>query len=127
MRFILPNGVAREIPDAWWREAGMEGFVAASEHYAVKSTVHAGWSPTVVAVSHIEPIARDGKQFDFFGMDRARMVEILRGIASGVPIPAIYLKRATGVYPFELYDGFHRYHASIAAGFSKIPAMTPEP
>jgi len=127
MRFQLPDGRPFELPDEWWRVSGMQTFVRTSPHYILKPCEREGWmSPTIVSLSDIQPIVRNGPQFDHFGMDRARMVDILTGIATLAPIPAIQIKPCTNSYRFTLYYGLHRYYASIAAGFPAIPARVPE-
>jgi hypothetical protein len=59
-----------------------------------------------------------------FGLERHRLVDVLRGIALRreiVPVDIVAIEGSA--YRFRLYHGAHRYHASVAAGFSHIPAV----
>ena len=58
------------------------------------------------------------------GFDHKRMVDILRGIATRSAMPPVKIvERQQGVYRYRLCEGFHRFHASVAAGFCQIPAV----
>jgi hypothetical protein len=121
MRYPMPNYPCEfEIPDAWISEAGMEGFIRASPAY--RST------PTAVAVPlrEIEPPYRtpwtpkDGR-----GFERTRLVSVLSAIAEGVemkPVPLLKLP-AGEPYVYRVRDGYHRFFASIAAGFECLSAV----
>ena len=56
------------------------------------------------------------------GLAKARVVPILLAISSGNPLPPVQLE-AIGNDRYQLVAGFHRYCASIAAGFQEIPAV----
>ncbi len=57
--------------------------------------------------------------------DRCRLLCVLRGIANDRFIPPIHVetRRNAYRYKFELRDGFHRFWASAAYGFTHIPAL----
>ena len=127
MRFPFPCFPAEfEIPDDWWREAGMDGFVPASPMFHSTPDVEG------VLLREIEPPVRYPQcPKDFHGFDRSRFVSILRGIVSGAEIPAVPL--LTLVVPdeevrrppfgYRVENGFHRFYASVAAGYEKLPAV----
>jgi hypothetical protein len=125
MRSPMPNYPCEfEIPDEWWLEAGMAEFSARSPAY--RSTLGA----RLVPLREIEPphlgVAHPR---DWCGFDRARMVRILRGLNAHVemrPVPLLELPidgvPACQAYGYRALDGYHRFYASIAAGFTFLPA-----
>jgi hypothetical protein len=125
MRFDFPHFPAEfEIPDDWWIEAGMPDF--ARESGAYKST-----TADLFALDVVEPPFRLRTQpRDWRGFDRARTVSILRGFVAGATIPPIdllilpALKDIASRQPFEyrVLNGYHRFYASLAAGFEFLPA-----
>ncbi|MBI1329438.1 MAG: hypothetical protein GC166_05990 [Alphaproteobacteria bacterium] len=88
---------------------------------------HPSYPLQIVSVSEIVPFRRsESAELDFGGFDRKRMMSLLSGIASDSVIKPVKLKSYTAdnsVYRYQLYDGAHRYHASIAAGFKLIPGI----
>jgi len=52
------------------------------------------------------------------------MVSVLQDIALRREIwPIEIIEDASGDYRYRLHNGAHRFHASIAAGFSLIPSI----
>ena len=129
MRFLMPNHPCDfEIPDDWWEEAGMNGFEPSANAYQSLS------GAKLVALHDIEPPYRKKTvQKDWRGFDRARLISVLKGIATGatidpVPLQSLPLGEALLVpapYGFRVHDGYHRFYASIAAGFSMLPGAIP--
>jgi hypothetical protein len=125
MRFILPNLAEFEIPDRWWDATGMNNFVPRSEAFRFRTDDdHPELRVNLVDIGHMEPFSRL-VELDFGGFSREKMECILRGLVADVPIPPIraYEKTVGLPYSFGLHDGYHRYYASIAAGFKKIPIV----
>ena len=64
------------------------------------------------------------------GLNDERLESLLRAFCSDTPLPpveVIELKSAEP-YRYRVYDGTHRYRASIAAGFSRLPVrVIPDP
>jgi hypothetical protein len=129
MRFSFPCFPGEfEIPTEWWREAGMEGFTPTAATYL--STTATGTIP----LRNIEPPVRFPEcPQDGGGFKRESMVSVLRGISSGSdiePVPLIVLPsfpefavpRPPRPFDFRVYNGYHRFYASVAAGFSCLPA-----
>jgi hypothetical protein len=57
------------------------------------------------------------------------MKRILQGIACRQVIPPVEVKvkvkdHQQGEYRYEVYDGWHRFYASVAAGFPCLPTIT---
>ena len=78
----------------------------------------------VVPTLKILPITRDPniEGFSESGFIEDRMTDILRAICENKPLPPVQVHELmSGSYRYKIYDGFHRYYASIAAGFSDLP------
>ena len=59
---------------------------------------------------------------DFGGFDRARLISVLSGITTMQALPPVDMEFAdSGPFHYSLRDGFHRFYASVAAGFTHIP------
>jgi hypothetical protein len=78
----------------------------------------------LIALDDIEmPLRRSGYPLDANGFRHDRMVRLLIGIRDNVSLPAIYIEAADpGQRPYRVREGVHRYHASLALGFSHVPA-----
>jgi hypothetical protein len=125
MRAAMPNYPCEfEIPDEWWDAAGMADFAASRPAY--RSTTEA----TLVPLREIEPPHRDPTSpRDWCGFDRTRMLRILIGLRQGAtmrPVPLLELAAddapSRQAYAYRALDGYHRFYASIAAGFKFLPA-----
>jgi hypothetical protein len=130
MRFSLPLLPAEfEIPDLWWEEAGMTGFTKSGVAY--KSTKS---EEQKLSLREIEPPFRLPEfAMDFRGFHRQRMISVLQGIArnSGLPpvrvlILPLLADISTPPFKYRILDGFHRYYASIAAGYCCLPVAMRE-
>ena len=65
----------------------------------------------------------EGVTLDENGFRRDRMMKILCGIRDGDSIPAICIELADpGQRRYRVRGGFHRYYASVTAGFSHVPS-----
>jgi len=126
MRYAMPNYPCEfEIPDAWLTEAGMDRFTRTAAAY--RSTAAA----VPVALCEIEPPYRTpSTPKDWCGFDHDRLVRVLNWIATGAeiePVPVLKLTasdlRSRAPYGYRVLDGFHRFYASIAAGFECLPAV----
>jgi hypothetical protein len=102
-----------EIPDEWWSAAGMSGFRPRSSTYC--ASAHPTLATRVLAIDQIRPFRRAPGVTDF---DRGRMVSVLDAIRRHQALPPIEVDRFT----HRLHHGFYRFHASIAVGFSHVPA-----
>ncbi len=116
MKFDFPG--LFEIPDEWWVAAGMDRFQAKSVAYRASS--NSEWPTVIVALTEIKPPMRNHGVREF---DKERMVQILSGFANDDVLPSIEVDQPSGSFShkFRLRDGFHRFYASAAAGFSHVP------
>jgi len=128
MRFSFPCLPAEfEIPDEWLAEAGMTGFRPSAPAY--RST-DAG--ARAIPLRDIEPPFRYPESpLDFRGFDRARMVRILSGFVDGddiEPVPLMVLPQPEYLrapFCYRVRNGFHRFYASVAAGFECLSGKLP--
>jgi hypothetical protein len=113
-----------EIPDEWWAAAGMKGFTATAGAYrSIPGAIE-------VQLRVIEPPYRNSSvPKDCHGFDRLRLISILGAIAAGEkmkPVPLLKLPVSDlhpAPYGYRVRDGFHRFYASIAAGFECLPVQ----
>lgn len=76
------------------------------------------------AIAEIEaPLRNSDVPLDANGLHHDRMLRILIGIRDKVSLPPINIEHANpGQRPYRVRAGVHRYYASLAFGFSHIPA-----
>jgi hypothetical protein len=123
MLFAMPNHPFDfDIPDAWLE--GMDLTRPRAEGCAYRT----GDEATLVALQVIEPPRRNPwVPLDWRGFSEERFVAVLaRMLGDQVldPVPAFALPRPERPpYPYEYRtaDGYHRFFASIAAGFTHLP------
>jgi len=123
MRFPMPNYPCEfEIPDAWLVEAGMDGFIPTTPSYRSRAAA------VGVPLREVEPPYRVPEK-DWRGFDRWRLISILKGISTGAeiePVPVVTLPCTdfpAAPYRYRVRDGYHRFYASIVAGFEQLPTV----
>jgi hypothetical protein len=126
MRFRMPYFPCDfEILDDWWIEAGMAGFTSSRPAY--RST-----TAETIALDDIEPVyRRPSAPRDWHGFRRIDLVSILKGFVADNEIPPIELlvlpplhDLSGELFKYRVVHGYHRFYASIAAGFEFVPATT---
>ena len=135
MHFLLPMFPAEfELPDDWWAEAGMTGFTPIARSF--RSTAEA----TLILLRDIEPPFRNATApKDWRGFRRADMISVFSGIATGaeiepVPVtdmpqprepsdPSLSWTVPRSPFRYRVKDGYHRFYASVAAGFECLPVL----
>lgn len=82
-----------------------------------------------IPLADIEPPARlRGYAKDWRGFDRARLIRVLRGFKEGAIIDAVPLRTfpeydiQSPPFRYHVLDGYHRFYASVAAGFEQLPS-----
>jgi hypothetical protein len=118
MRRIM-NRTRFEILDALWEAEGMLGFTPHARAFSVapsqKGTI------VVVPISDIAAPVRDSGVRLF---DEEKLIAILRAFRSGTPLPPVEVNETSATpYRYKVFDGYHRYYASAAAGFSDLPVV----
>jgi hypothetical protein len=126
VRYPMPNYPCEfELPDDWLVAAGFDSFETPTAQ-CYRSTDDA----VPVLLRTIEPPYRlRTVPKDWRGFDRARLIDVLKGIVAGAeikPVPLIELPAgdflAPAPYRYRVRDGVHRFYASVAAGFECLPA-----
>jgi hypothetical protein len=124
MQFEVPGAQGTfEIPDDWWDEAGMRAFKAQSPSYTLPANIIAPLVPLTEVLRPPRTVVHD-----LGGFCRNRMVGVLVEIATVQAIYPVDMENInSGAFRYGLRHGFHRYCASIAAGFTHIPARMLSP
>ena len=121
-----------EIDDSWVAEAGFDAEKVDGTHFKADPSRANGKKIFVVDISDINPnirgegipIFNDGEVDGKPRTARERTVSIMKAIMSKSALPPVEVvdSQVSG-YKYKLVHGSHRLHCSIAAGFSKIPAI----
>ncbi len=125
MEFRTGSDVRFEIPTEWWERAGMPGFARRALHYTVTDTERVRVVPIAEVVapkrmSNLQGYSRDG-------FDQDRMISVLSAFTTGAPLPPVEVtENVSGPARYTLYDGMHRFYASIAARYSHLPIIITE-
>ena len=107
-----------DLPDEWWAAAGMDGFVT----YRTAYRRSAARRSMILRIDEIAVPPRGPGVPDF---ERERMISVLDTIRCDGPLPPIEVVKAISdlYYNHRLYHGRHRLAASIAVGFTLVPAV----
>jgi len=112
--------VSMTVPASWLSEAGLQGFVPTRQAFRCDEP------HIIISIANIEKMIRS-VPLDMNGFRRDRMMRVLTGIRDDDALPPIPVQRADqGPLPYRLRDGTHRFYASLALGFSHIPAVLVE-
>lgn len=125
MRYVMPHFPCEfEIPDDWLAEAGADGFTPPTRAYCSTSTA------VLVPLTAIEPPYRVATiTKDWRGFDRGHFISVLKGIAASTeiePVPLLELpvsEFGPNTYRYRVRNGFHRFYASIVAGFECLATI----
>jgi hypothetical protein len=110
-----------KIPDEWWSAADMIGFVPRRQAY--RASPHPDAGMIVLPIDWIGVRRRNPGIPDF---SRERMIKVLKSIRLGdamLPIEVQVEVEGVDGLSHRLYDGRHRLAASIAVGYSHVPAV----
>jgi hypothetical protein len=106
-----------DLPDEWWAAAGMLGFMTDRPHYRCNAVC-------MTMILRIDEIAVPPRGAGVPDFERDRMVSVLEAIRRDGTLPPIEVVEAiSDLYGHRLYHGRHRLAASVAVGFSLIPAV----
>ena len=127
---IRHGHVRQDLPDEWWAEAGMVGFVPARAAYRANPAPYTDERVVAIPIADVEPLERNlshgiFNDSDIFGTARERVVSILKGFREDSAIPAVHVVRVGpgGPYRFRLKVGAHRFYCAVAAGFTHVSAI----
>jgi len=119
MHFHHPaENIEFEIPDSWWYAAGAHNFTPSISAFAASSD--ANWPTVLVPLAEVSAPRRDP---GITGLNEERTISILRAFVTGIVLPPLEGHRPPSSAPnmLAVRDGFHRYFASIAVGFTMLP------
>jgi len=106
------------IPENWKSEAGVQNFHAPPSQCSFRCDA----PHELFALADIEPPLRNSNfPLDANGFNHDRMVRLLIGMRDNVSLPPIFVDPGD-TRPYRVRCGVHRYHSSLALGFSHIPA-----
>jgi hypothetical protein len=120
MQFKTPEEFPFRIPADWEDAADMAAFAVEGRHYDVDSDEP--WLS--VRIAEIAPLKRHRGPSGFSedGFNEQRMISILQAFRNEMHLPPVELiEKCPDGYRYQLYNGVHRYYASVAAGFSHLP------
>jgi hypothetical protein len=116
------TAVRSQIPSDWWSFCELDTFRLGSSFYPYSAT--SGQAVEVVALHDIEPPVRDPGLEPF---RKYKLVPILLAFRSPeCALPPVEVEPLPSSSPFQyrLLNGFHRFYASVAVGYSHIPVWT---
>jgi len=120
-------GYKFEIPECWMTEIKFVPIQITGSHYTPIRNVPF----VVIDIQDIDPqirgkgtpIFNDGEVNLQIKSAKERTQSILRAIRDKEALPPIEVVKVESIYKYKLYHGAHRLHCSVAAGFTKIPAV----
>lgn len=128
MLFQLPGQNSTfEIPDAWWDFAEMASHQRIGEFYPYQGLIRGEMlidrsRVDVVPLADIAPPRRAAGTPLF---RKCKLVPVLLGLQSphGYLPPCEVVSHADGPFRYRLHNGFHRFYASVAVGYSCLPVL----
>ena len=126
MKFTTPNaGKEFDIPDEWWEFSEMTFFQPNSGGFYYCD--HFKNNIQVVSLTEIEPPVRnEGIPL----LKKEKLVPILFAFRlQENPLPPVEVHRLTtpSLYKFRIHNGYHRFYASVAVGYTMLPIVVVEP
>src|SRR5579871_2427649 len=117
---IQHQGFSVFLEDEWWVAAGMISFAVRSSAYKTDCS-----QAFEISIADVAPLSELRRSIGVFRTNedegicaRERVLRILKGFLVGEAVPPVVIKNAdpSSEYLYELVDGAHRLHLSIAAG-----------
>jgi len=121
MIIVPPHSqIGVDVPDEWWEFCGMSDWRPQSLLYPYKPSNDQ--QVDVVNISDIEPPQRDPGVAPF---KKYKLVPVLLAFQSPeCALPPVCIADSTnGAGRHLLLNGFHRYYASVAVGYTQIPVV----
>lgn len=125
MDFVTPlDDVSFIIPDDWWDFAEMSAFDCGVGAGYYPPCVKEGQSFEAVLLSEIEPPSRTVAGLSF---RKYKLMPVLFAFASPeCALPLVEVSEDIDVgspYKYRVVNGYHRYYASVAVGYRKLPVL----
>ena len=120
MKIQIANSPKLEIPDSWIEETcfALSLFQKKDSYLTLDDR-----QINLLSIGEIEPPTRNTGVPYFV---ESRMKNILRALVQNMHLPPIHVQKTPNMqegFTYMVRDGTHRYYASVAAGFEKIPAI----
>jgi hypothetical protein len=113
LEFWAPNGQQFSIRAALWKAAGIGLWVPPAKCYISAIPASAVELLSAIRPPVLSPETR--------GLDDSRLLDILTKIRRGTPLDPVKVYREPETDTIVLYDGAHRYFASVALCCTNIP------
>jgi hypothetical protein len=112
------TGARFDIPDEWWSFAEMDTFKRVSEYYPPPRDKDF----ELVPLSDVEPPMRN------LGVPPFKKYKLLPVLftfwSPECALPPVEVSPVTGGrYHYRVCNGYHRYYASVAVGYTKLPII----
>jgi len=107
-----------EICNDWYIEAGCDAFTPSDNSF--RAQPNENWPVIEIPIDLVRPPKRNpGVE----RLNRERSISILKAFATGAPLPAIEVDEPPSLegYRYRVRDGYHRFHLSVAVGYSRLP------
>lgn len=121
MEFAVPGAQLRfAIPDEWWRFCDMQTFRPSTHFYLYAPGFD---NAATVPITEIEPPVREAGIPSF---RKYKLVPVLLAFTSPERVlPAVRAERldTAGRYRYRVLNGYHRFYASVAVGYSSLPVV----
>ena len=118
-----PTGAIFEIPDDWWSFAEMNAFSPGGGGYYPYDPRWNTQDVEVVYLSDIEPPTRNSRVPPFKKYKLVPVLLAFRSPECALPPVEVQPFRGSRSYRFSVINGYHRYYASVAAGYNKLPII----
>lgn len=120
-KFIVPgSNIEFEITDDWWQFCDIENSPPPTAFYLYSQR---DVGVQTVPITEVRPPERSA---GVVGFHKNRLAPILLAFTSDrCAVPAIPVRELadSDPYRYEVLDGYHRYYASIAAGYTRLPVL----
>ena len=128
MRFETPRGDhVFEIDDDWWQFAEMDQFSPIQGDGYFPYNTDSGANVDVLRISDIQPPERATGLATFKKYKLVPVLLAFRSPECSLPPVCVARNGVGSPYAYSLANGLHRYYASVAVGYTSIPALVHEP
>ena len=118
-----------EIDDKWFEESGMGNFAPGEDSFKPDISLAKGQEVIYISIKDVAPLKERAICRGVFCDDegntaKERVVRIFDWFKNNVEIEPISVAELENndKYKYKVLAGSHRFHCSIVAGFTKIPA-----
>jgi len=125
MKFTTQTkGKGFEIPDDWWEFSEMNEFeLNGGGFYPYSLSVQ---DVKIINIDVIEPPARNKNIISF---KKYKLIPVLLGFKSpecALPPVEAQILNTSNTYKYKIINGYHRFYASVAVGYKKLPIIIVE-